>query len=207
MSTVTKVVGVVLLVAAVGGAGYAGAQVAAAAANTVAQGNVPGPGIQGFGPMMSGRGNFGPNDRDFQGGPMMGGRGNFGPDQRGGERGFQRGPMMGGGRGSIFSEYRTEIQQATADALGITVDDLNTAIASGKTPLQIAEEKGLTQEEFQTKLAETMSVVLKKAVADGKITQDQADTILAHIKAGFGPGMMQGKPPTSATPTPEGTPQ
>ena len=97
---------------------------------------------------------------------------------------------------------RDLVHGATAEALGITTDELDKALAEGKSPAQIAQDKGISQTDFQTKLADALDKALQQAVKDGKLTQAQADALLAHIKTGRGPGMMW-----SAGPAWGGTPQ
>jgi uncharacterized protein YidB (DUF937 family) len=96
--------------------------------------------------------------------------------------------MMGG----LMSQYRSQMQAATAQALGLTPQELDQAVAGGKTPAQIAQEKGISADDFRTKMADAMAGVLKQAVADGALTQAQADAMLAQMKAGVGPGLLWG---------------
>lgn len=173
MSTAVKIGIGVLVVAAAVAAGFGGAQVAAAqrAAITAAQSQVaPAPAPRGINPIQPGPGR----------GPMMGGR-------RDG-RGFGRGQALGG----LVQKYRDQIHAATAQALGLSTQDLDKELASGKTLGQIAAEKNITPQDFRTKFAEAMADVLKQAVAAGDLTQAQADALLAHIKTGAWPGMMGG---------------
>ncbi len=64
--------------------------------------------------------------------PMMGMGGPMGGDFHGGPRGGKMGQMMGRG------------QDMLAQKLGMTADELKTALASGKTIQDIAKEKGIT---------------------------------------------------------------
>jgi hypothetical protein len=174
MSTAWKIVGIVVLVAAVIGAGLAGAQVASA--QRAAASSQTGPNttqVRPFGPMM---GNFG------------GSRGPADGNRRGPRMGFGAGPMMGG----VTGQYRSQMQAAMAQALGMTTQEFDQALAGGKTPWQIAQEKGISADDFRTKMTAAMAGILKQAVTDGALTQAQADAMLAQMKAGFGPGMMWG---------------
>ncbi|GAP06745.1 hypothetical protein ATHL_01605 [Anaerolinea thermolimosa] len=82
-----------------------------------------------------------------------------------------RGWMMGGGVHPMH-EY---MEEAVAGKLGITEEDLEKELASGKTMWQVAEERGFTQDEFLSMMREARSQALDKMVADGVITQAQAD--------------------------------
>lgn len=69
--------------------------------------------------------------------------------------------------------------QNEAQILGITVDEVKTAWAEGKTFAQIAQDKGITQEQLQTRLKDAqnaqMKTHLQTLVDKGIITQAQAD--------------------------------
>jgi hypothetical protein len=96
------------------------------------------------------------------------------PNQQGG-----RGWMMGG---QAMAEY---MHAALADQLDISLDDLNKQITAGKTVWQIAQDQGLTDAEIATLIQDARSAALDQMVADGKITQSQADLMKQH-----GPAMM-----------------
>ncbi len=89
------------------------------------------------------------------------------PPQGFGGRG---GWMMGGD--TPMSEY---MHAALADKLGLTVEELEAKVAEGVTAWQIAEAQGLTVEEFQALMLEARTEALTQMVADGVITQEQAD--------------------------------
>ena len=84
------------------------------------------------------------------------------------------------------------IEAAIAEALGMTVEELEAAHDEGKSAWDIAQEQGLTEEEFSTMMSDTRSAVLEQALADGTITQEQADWIQSRWdemeEKGFGPG-------------------
>ena len=93
-----------------------------------------------------------------------------------------------------------------AETLGLTQDELNAELANGKTLAQIAEAKGVTQEQLAAALETSAKAGLDKAVADGVLTQEQADQMLSHMGGndswmlthmsnfggGFGPGGCHG---------------
>lgn len=84
--------------------------------------------------------------------------------------GFGRGMMMGGNQ--PMHEY---MEEAVAEKLGISEEDLEAQYAQGLTMWQIAEAQGLTTDEITTLLTEARSEALAQMVADGVITQEQAD--------------------------------
>jgi hypothetical protein len=62
-----------------------------------------------------------------------------------------------------------------AQALGMTVEELETAYADGKTPSDLLSESGLDAATVREKLQEAHANALAQAVEDGVITQEQAD--------------------------------
>jgi hypothetical protein len=66
--------------------------------------------------------------------------------------------------------------------LNMTVDDLKAAIEEGKTIAEIAESQGISMDELQAEKEETMIARINQAVTDGKLTQEEADKIIAWIK-------------------------
>jgi hypothetical protein len=120
----------------------------------------------------------------------------FGP---GGMMGGYGGGMMGGYSG-LMSEYRDLMHAPIAEALGMTLDEFNAALAEGQTPYTLAQEKGVDTAKLQTAMQTGMADALKQAVKDGKLTQAQADQMLArhaqmqawHAQSGNGRGMMGG---------------
>lgn len=72
-----------------------------------------------------------------------------------------------------------------AEALGLTTDELNAQISSGKTLAQIAEEREVSQEELSVTLETAVQAGLEKAVTDGVLTQEQADAMLAHMSGNY----------------------
>src|SRR3972149_5665644 len=106
---------------------------------------------------------------------------------------------MGGGFG-LMAEYRDLIHTQIAEALGLTLDELNAELAAGKTPFVIAQEKGIDFAKVQEAMQAAHAEALKQAVDDGKLTQEQADWMLARQaqmrawqasgERPFGPGMM-----------------
>ncbi len=92
-----------------------------------------------------------------------------------------------------------------AEALGLTQDELNAELAAGKTLAQIAEAQGVSQEQLAAALEASVKTGLDQAVADGALTQEQANWMLSHMAGryewmlshmgtgmGFGPGGCHG---------------
>lgn len=75
-----------------------------------------------------------------------------------------------------------------AEALGMTVEELEAALAEGQTLAELMTEKGLTAATLQANLQAAHDAAIARAVADGVITQAQADAILSSQGTGFGFG-------------------
>lgn len=94
------------------------------------------------------------------------------------------GGMMGQGRGNGWmAQYRDEMHTAIAEALGLSVEEFDAARASGQTVWQIAETQGVSIETLQAAMQAAHADILEQAVADGTLTQEQADAMLAHMNA------------------------
>jgi hypothetical protein len=117
-------------------------------------------------------------------------------------RGMRGGGFGSGMRGTTDGEYgpmHTTMLAAFADALGLSVEELETRQAAGETMFEIAEAQGLSAEEFSTLMFETRSIALEQAVADGLLTEEQAawmQSRWAEMQAnGYGPGSGMGTGP------------
>ena len=73
------------------------------------------------------------------------------------------------------------VEEAQAQALGMTDAELHAAILSGKTIRQLVEEKGLDPKEFRIMTQTARSDAIQQAVEKGLITQEEADFILQHL--------------------------
>lgn len=93
-------------------------------------------------------------------------------------KGEGRGGMRGGGGAHV---------ETVATALGITADELRTALVAGQSIAQVAESKGVSVDTVKAVLKAEMESRLAQAVTDGKLTQAEADERLAgadaHIQA------------------------
>jgi hypothetical protein len=98
----------------------------------------------------------------------------------------------------------TLVWDALANALGLTNDELNAELTSGKTLAELAAQNGLDRAALVAELESAHKTGLAQAVADGVLTQEQADAMLAQMTgsyewmidnmvAGIGYGMMGGR--------------
>ncbi len=84
--------------------------------------------------------------------------------------------------GDLRQEYlpKETVDAVIADALGLTVDDLTAARDAGQRLPEIADQQGVDLSAVQAALQTALADALQQAVADGRITQAQADDILSH---------------------------
>ncbi len=133
--------------------------------------------------------NGGRAGRGMMGSGMMGNRGNA--------QGASACPFAG--EAGQFGPLHEYMYNAIAQALGLTRAEFDTRIQAGDTPWTIAQEKGLTAEQFQTTMTTARTAAVNQAVADGAITQAQADFMLQRMETmmgnGFGPGAGNGSCP------------
>ena len=100
----------------------------------------------------------------------------------------------GPGEGRGFGQAELE---AAAKVLGMTTDELSSALQSGKTLQDLATEAGVAIEDVHAAIQavhETeMRANIAQAVEDGTMTQEKADWLLEGLDKGFmGGGMGRG---------------
>jgi hypothetical protein len=108
-----------------------------------------------------------------------------GPDTPGyGLMDFGRGP--GGGRGFGLGDAELE---AAAKVLGMTADEVSSALQSGKTLQDLADEAGVditdVHAAIQAVHVTEMRARITQAVEDGTITQENADWLNEGLDKGF----------------------
>ena len=96
---------------------------------------------------------------------------------------------------------------ALAELLGLEPEELHELLDSGKTIQELADEAGVDLEAFREEMEanrdETMRAKIEEALAEGEISQDQADWLLEGLDKGYlsGPffrgGGRRGKHPGS----------
>ena len=68
-----------------------------------------------------------------------------------------------------------------AEALGITVDELQAARIEGKSVADLAEEKNISVDDLKHKLIQERTAELEQLVSDGVLTQAQMDAMIANL--------------------------
>lgn len=133
-----------------------------------------------------------------RGSGMMGGAGNTaGIGMMGGQG------MMGGSRGAArgtgTGPMHTYMVEAYAQALGLTVEDVQAEFEAGKTMWQIAADQGLSDEEVQGVMITARTAALNAMVVDGVLTQEQADLMLQRMNTMMSGDFVPGSCPMNGT--------
>jgi hypothetical protein len=89
----------------------------------------------------------------------------------------------GGGPWTMFD--------TAAEALGMTPEELFAELRAGKSPAEIAEERGVEMETVYDAVSaarsEVMPQAIEQAVEDGRLSQEQADWLLKGLEQGLFP--------------------
>lgn len=99
-----------------------------------------------------------------------------------------RGPYGTG----LMSEYHEELHAATAEALGLTVAELDAELAAGKTLVEIAAERGVDIDTVLEARREARAAVIETLVDEGVITRERADWMLERMESRGAMGMGSG---------------
>ena len=75
------------------------------------------------------------------------------------------------------------VKEAAAEVLGISEDDLRSALRDGQSLAQIAEAHGMSVEDFKAALIDKVTADLQAKLDAGNITQAQFDARVADLKA------------------------
>jgi hypothetical protein len=107
----------------------------------------------------------------------------------------RRGPAELEGIDPAFFEGLRDVEHAAlAEALDMTVEELEAAVAGGQHPQELIEAAGLDPATVGDALKAARDEYINGAVADGTITQEQADFLLAAPVGGRGRGGPGGRP-------------
>jgi hypothetical protein len=107
-------------------------------------------------------------------------------------KGIDAGYSQGFGKGKLSSQTNSQDVglSAAADKLGIEIQDLSNQLWAGRALSEISEKAGV---ELQTVIDATdqacqdaVTQQIQQAVANGQITQEQADWMLEGLKNGYG---------------------
>ncbi len=105
----------------------------------------------------------------------------------------QMGPMRGQTAGPMADNCcgldsplldRTVMRTAMAELLGMSLDELETALAEGARLSQLMAEADVEPDAMRAAMTEVRETAVAEALADGTITQEQADCILSKTERG-----------------------
>lgn len=82
---------------------------------------------------------------------------------------------------------RRAVVEAEADVLGIQPQTLIADLKAGQKVSDLARDKGMTKEQFETRLVASLKPRLEALVDKKVITQAQADKVLDRISKGYVP--------------------
>lgn len=94
----------------------------------------------------------------------------------------QAGTPQGGAWGRVCRGAGV-VSDAVTKLLGMTREEIRAERVAGKTLSQIAQEKGVSDQQVTDAMLAARKAAIDQAVKDGKITQAQADWLLARAKA------------------------
>jgi hypothetical protein len=141
----------------------------------------------GYGPGMMG--GFG---QGMMGGYRQGAPGGYGPGMMNGygqgmmsdyNEGMMRGYSEGMMGGPLPASMHKAMLDALAEKMKLPRADLDKRLAAGETILQIATSQGISATDFSALMLESQKSALAKAVADGYLTQAQADAMAARMSS------------------------
>jgi hypothetical protein len=89
----------------------------------------------------------------------------------------------GTARRQVRREALKVAAQAAADAIGVTKDELKTALKGGQSIAELAKSKNKSLDDVKSAISKALSDRIDKAVADGKITADQAAKVKDKLSA------------------------
>lgn len=116
----------------------------------------------------------------------------MGPGSNLGQGWGQRGP---GGPGQGFGSGLVDsnvMHQAIADALGLSVEEFEAARDAGTTLYDLAAERGVDLAVVREAMLTVRTDAINAALAEGTITQEEADWLLSRPGPGAGSGYGQG---------------
>ena len=107
---------------------------------------------------------------------------------------------MGGRMGGMTGDHATMMSGTTGDhtammgdmtamhtdieqMLGLTHQEIHAQIVTGKSMVQIAAEKGVTDQQLRDGMLQGRKAALDQAVKDGRMTQEQADTMYKTMES------------------------
>lgn len=106
---------------------------------------------------------------------------------------FGRGGMHGMAADGALHTYKLA---AFAEKIGLSIDEVTALVEAGTRPHEIALDNGIAEADLPTFMQEVHQAALEAAVADGVLTQEQADLMSQRMQSrGMGDGICDGERP------------
>ena len=102
--------------------------------------------------------------------------------QTGRSWGMMRGGMFGGRGWGMMGGSGESLISVAAEKLDLTVEQLVDELEAGKTIADVAKAKGVELKTIVDGFIAPRAEYLAELVTDGRITQEQADAMLAHMR-------------------------
>lgn len=102
------------------------------------------------------------------------------------------GPFYGEGPGMHLVDAGV-MHAAMAEALGISVEELEAALGEGTSLVELAEELGVDVETVRAAMETVRAEAINQALAEGVITEEQAEWLLSRPAFGQGTGPLNGR--------------
>ena len=74
------------------------------------------------------------------------------------------------------------VESVLKNKLGMTDEEITTGLNSGKTMYALAQEKGMTEDQFKAALLDERNSAVDKAVSDGTITNEEGANLKETLK-------------------------
>lgn len=91
--------------------------------------------------------------------------------------------MPRGGPGGHGGPGGGRALETAAGVLGVSADELRSALEGGKSLADVAAEKGVAKDELVARLTKAVETRLAEQVSSGRLTQAQADERKAELTA------------------------
>gem|GEM_PF-1637390 len=103
------------------------------------------------------------------------------PFAHSGQMGGRMGSQMGGWMSGRIGGPENSLISVAAEQLDFTVDELLAELEDGRSIADVAEQRGVDAQTIADAYIAVRTERLDEAVAEGRITQEQADEMLAHM--------------------------
>ena len=88
-------------------------------------------------------------------------------------------PAQASGCGGVaMDDMHSTMWNSLASGLGLTSEELTEALSGGQTLLEIANEKGIDEEQLAARMLDAMKAAFDQQVTGGSLTPEQAEAML-----------------------------